>query len=102
MTNIDEIEVAVERLFSEALEGSGLRQQGVRIAFKGLTRGGHSDDYHSEIAVDLFVNDNLVDVIECTVVRDGRPIATLAEFSSWVDKAVADASNRRASARDVD
>ena len=87
----------MNRLLREAIDSIVPEDLSLRPIYRGTTRGGSPATYHSETIVDFFVENQLVDVIECPIFRNGKAIATEEEFAAWMRATVEDVVERRRS-----
>jgi hypothetical protein len=94
MSDLRSFEAAIEDLFLVALSGRPLKENGIRVVNRGISRSGDGPTYRSEICLDLFRGSDLIDVVECFLVEKGAPVASQSEFEAWISGVIADVLSR--------
>lgn len=88
----------VRRTLAE--QADSLAQAGLVPSEPRVTRTGTgATAASSEAVVEFMANDDIVDVIEFDLLRDGKPATSLAEAERWIRAALADVVRRQVQAR---
>jgi hypothetical protein len=91
---IASLEGEVASIVEAVLRETDFGKPGLKPVVRGFRSHGEGRAYFSEFTIDFFQDDNLIDVLEFIVFRDGQAQFRSHELVSWLKRVLAEVINR--------